>query len=168
MVLAEAEPVGGFVGISVSEPLLQGGILFAVFGYMIYLQPLMAIFNLAVFSPQLVFVPLMQGAINRRALARIGTLRAIGIAIVSVPLGEKQSEGSQQARIESVFVLDMGIYKLKFSMNFLMNLLHHIGVAGVLGLGGWYVVSGTTEIGTVVAFLAGLAKINDPWRDLVS
>ena len=35
MVLEEAEPIGGFTGISVSEPLLQGGILVSVIGYML-------------------------------------------------------------------------------------------------------------------------------------
>lgn len=33
MVLEEAEPIGGFTGISISEPLLQGGILLSVVGY---------------------------------------------------------------------------------------------------------------------------------------
>ena len=32
MILSEAEPIGSFVGVSVSEPLLQGGILVTVFG----------------------------------------------------------------------------------------------------------------------------------------
>jgi ABC-type bacteriocin/lantibiotic exporter with double-glycine peptidase domain len=28
-------------------------------------------------------------------------------------------------------------------------------------------VTGKTQIGTVVAFISGLAKINDPWSELV-
>ena len=51
IVLAKAEPVGGFVGTSVSEPLLQSGILIAVGGYMIYLQPLMALAVAVVIRP---------------------------------------------------------------------------------------------------------------------
>ena len=43
MTLSEAEPIGAFVGSSVSEPLLQGGILISVFAYMVYLQPMMAL-----------------------------------------------------------------------------------------------------------------------------
>jgi ABC-type multidrug transport system fused ATPase/permease subunit len=66
MVLEEAEPIGGFTGISVSEPLLQGGILVSVVGYMFVLQPWLALLGLAFFLPQWVFVPLLQGAINRR------------------------------------------------------------------------------------------------------
>ncbi|MGT2487171.1 hypothetical protein ACU4GA_16910 [Methylobacterium oryzae CBMB20] len=82
LVLAEVEPVGGFVGLSVSEPVLQGGIVAGTFGYMLYLNPLMAILALAVFSPQAVFVPLMQRAINRRVVTRTGTLRRISGGII--------------------------------------------------------------------------------------
>lgn len=61
----------------------------------------------------------------------------------------------------------MGIYRLKFVMNFLMNAMTHVGVASILAMGGYFVVSGRIEIGTVVAFLSALSKINDPWGDLV-
>ena len=60
---------GGFTGISVSEPLLQGGILVSVVGYMFVLQPWFALLGLAFFLSQTVFVPLLQSAINRRAQA---------------------------------------------------------------------------------------------------
>ena len=39
MILSESEPIGGFVGVSISEPLLQGGILLSVFGYLAWLEP---------------------------------------------------------------------------------------------------------------------------------
>jgi len=168
LILAETEPVGGFVGTSLSEPVLQGGVLLAVFGYMVYLQPLMALLCFLLFAPQLVIVPLMQAAINRRAQSRIRVLRAVSGALLDDNHREPGPAASQRGRIGQVFTLNMGIYKLKFSMNFLMNLLHHLGIAGVLALGGYYVVEGSIELGTVVAFLAGLAKINDPWGELVN
>jgi hypothetical protein len=42
IIIAEADAVGGFVGISISEPLLQLGILVSVAGYMLFLQPWIA------------------------------------------------------------------------------------------------------------------------------
>lgn len=165
LVLAEAEPVGAFVGVSVSEPVLQGGIVAGTFGYMLYLDPLMAALALAVFSPQVVFVPLMQRAINRRVVKRTGALRRISGGIIGQ--GRHGPSRLQKVRIDRVFRLNMGIFKLKFSMNFLMNLMHHAGVALTLGLGGYLVVNGQTELGTVVAFVAGLKQLNDPWGGLV-
>ena len=49
-----------------------------------------------------------------------------------------------------------------------MNLMHHMGVACALGIGGWYAVKGQMEVGTVVAVVSGLAKVNDPWGDVVN
>jgi len=168
MVLSEAEPIGGFVGISTSEPLLQGGVLLTVFGYMTYLQPEIALLSVAVFSPQLVFVPLMQRAINRRVRNRIRILRDVSGGIILSSHDKNLPTTAQDARIDTVFALNMGIYKLKFSMNFLMNLMHHLGVATVLGIGGWFAARGQIEVGTVVAFVSGLAKVNDPWGDVVN
>jgi ABC-type multidrug transport system fused ATPase/permease subunit len=168
VVLSETEPVGGFIGMSLSEPLLQGGVLVTVFGYLVHLQPEIALLCLLVFSPQLVFVPLMQHAINRRAGMRIQTLREVGGGIAGTDTRERGLAVLQDDRIDRVFALNMGIYKLKFSMNFLMNAMYHFGIVATLGIGGFYAATGRIEVGTVVAFLSGLAKVNDPWGDLVN
>src|SRR5207248_6161511 len=82
MIVAEVEPIGGFVGTSLSEPLLQAGILASVLAYIVHLDRWMAAAAFALFAPQLIFVPLMQSAINRRAGARVWVLRQLGISSV--------------------------------------------------------------------------------------
>jgi len=62
----------------------------------------------------------------------------------------------------------MGIYKIKYGMNLAMNLMQYFSVAAALGVGGWFVATDRIQIGTVVAVVAGLGKLNDPWGDLVS
>ncbi|HEY0123718.1 MAG TPA: ABC transporter transmembrane domain-containing protein [Rhizobium sp.] len=167
IILAEAEPVGGFVGTSISEPLLQIGILTAVCGYLVYLQPLMTIIVITIFLPQSGFVPAMQAAINRRVGQKISIMRNVSEDIVH--LGRAiDADGLQGSRIRDVFRINMSIYKIKFTMNFMMNLMTQMGYAGIFALGGYYVVTGKIEIGTVVAFVSGLSKINDPWGDLVN
>jgi len=185
VVVAEVDPVGGFIGLSVSEPLLHGGILLSVFGYMLILQPWMALVCLGVFLPQVVFVPLMQGAINRRTKSRIKILREVSVDIVDKASNSNSSEPTKpqsdqryvdedgegdryQERADRIFHLDMHIFRLKFTMNFLMNSMQHLAVAAILFVGGWFVVEGRTEVGTVVAFISGLERVNDPWGDLVN
>ncbi|MFI4998312.1 MAG: ABC transporter transmembrane domain-containing protein [Reyranellales bacterium] len=168
MIIEEAEPIGGFTGISVSEPLLQGGILASVIAYIVYLEPYLALISLAFFAPQMVFVPLLQAAINRRAQTRILVKRAISGSIVDGVASNGEHWASQGEPIERVFALNMGIYKLKFSMNLLMNLMYHLSVAVALCLGGWLAIEGRVEVGTVVAIVGGLGKLNDPWGDLVN
>ena len=173
MIVAEVEPIGGFVGESVSEPLLQAGVLATVLAYIVHLDPWMAAAALALFAPQLVFVPLMQRAMNRRTGARIWMLRQIGGGIIAhgIMAGGEPGAGRDQAdagRIERVFELNMGVAKIKFTMNFLMNLCSHLQIVAALLLGGWLVLSHELEIGGVVAFISGMGRLNDPWGDLVN
>lgn len=140
----------------------------AVLGYLIYLQPLMALVAIVVFLPQFILVPVMQGAINRRVGVRVFILRKMSIAFVETDTRNASSDDAQDRRSKRLFDLNMGIYKIKFSLNFVMNFLTSIGIASILGLGGYFVINGQTEIGTVVAFVSGLAKITSPWGDLVN
>jgi ABC-type bacteriocin/lantibiotic exporter with double-glycine peptidase domain len=56
----------------------------------------------------------------------------------------------------------------KFGINFLMNLLYSLGVIGILAVGSWLVLHERTDVGTIVAFLSGLSRMNAPWRDLMN
>jgi ABC-type bacteriocin/lantibiotic exporter with double-glycine peptidase domain len=170
IILSEADPVGLFVATSVSEPVLHGGVLLAVFSYLLYLQHWMALVALSLFVPQMVFVRLVQNAINRRTEARIQVMRRLSANIVTeTAAGVLDREArSYNQRVNSVYSLNMQIYRRKYSMNFLINLLFHFGTVGILFVGGWFVMQGRTDVGTVVAFISGLAKVNDPWNDLVT
>jgi ABC-type bacteriocin/lantibiotic exporter with double-glycine peptidase domain len=138
-----------------------------VVGYLVYLQPFMAIIILGVFLPQMIFVPLIQLSINRNARERISTVRAASIEAIGETI-ERSILVDQQQRYSRIFQLNMGIFKLKFSLNFLMNLTHPLGITLILSLGAWLVINGKTEIGTIVAFISGLSTVKDPWGDLVS
>jgi ABC-type multidrug transport system fused ATPase/permease subunit len=163
MIVAEVEPIGGFVGESVSEPLLQAGIMASVLAYLVHIDRWMAVAAFAIFVPQVAFVPLLQSAVNRRTGARIRVLRELGIAMI-----DRNDGADDERRIEQAFVLDMGIFKLKFTMNFLMNVCNHLQVVSALLVGGWWVYTQQLEIGGVVAFISGIGRLNDPWGDLVN
>jgi ABC-type bacteriocin/lantibiotic exporter with double-glycine peptidase domain len=49
-----------------------------------------------------------------------------------------------------------------------MNLLYSLGVIGILAVGGWLVLNDRTQVGTIVAFISGLNRMNSPWRDLMN
>jgi ABC-type multidrug transport system fused ATPase/permease subunit len=167
MIVAEVEPIGAFVGGSVSEPLLQSGVMLSVLAYMIHLDPWMALIAVGIFVPQLVFVPLMQKAIISRTAARVQLLRGLSVSIVDTPAQRERARGDP-GPIERVFELDMGIFKLKFTMNFLMNFCNHLQRIAALLLGGWYVLTDQLEVGGVVAFISAVDRLNDPWGDLVN
>lgn len=161
MAVAEAEPIGGFVGMAISEPLLQTGILVSVIGYMAWLEPWTLVLSVGYLLPQALFVPPLQQAINRLAGDRIKTLRRVSDDIV-------ERGTPDDRRVERVFELNMGIYRFKYGMNLGMNLMYAFSVAAALGVGGWFAASGRIDVGTVVAVVSGLGKLKDPWGDLVS
>jgi ABC-type multidrug transport system fused ATPase/permease subunit len=165
MIVAEVDPIGGFLGGSVSEPLLQGGILASVLAYLIHIDPWMALGAFALFVPQFFFVPLMQAAVNRRAGTRIRILRQLGIGVIDRANGHFRADDQ---RIDRVFSLDMGIFRFKFTMNFLMNLCSHLQIVSALLIGGWWVHIDRLELGGVVAFISGISRLTDPWGDLVN
>src|ERR1700736_3168520 len=168
MIVAEVEPIGGFVGASVSEPLLQGGVLLSVLAYMIHVDLWMAGTALVLFLPQLVFVPLMQGAMNRRTGARIQIIRQLSVSVVEATSGNDARDQTDDGRIDRVFELNMGIFRFKFTMNFLMNLSTQLQIIAALLVGGWLVYTDQLEIGGVVAAISGSGRFTAPWGDLVN
>lgn len=168
MIVAEVEPIGAFAGSCFSEPLLQGGVLLSASAYMFHLDPWMGLTALVLFVPQVAFIPMLQGGIVRRTGIRVRILRRLSTNIVSPRYDAATTGPADAARIERAFMLDMGIFSLKFSMNFLMNLCNHLQIIAALLLGGWFVLSDRLEIGGVVAFISAVARLNDPWGDLVN
>lgn len=168
MIVAEVEPIGGFVGQSISEPLLQAGTMLSVLAYLIHIDVWMALAAFGLFVPQLVIVPLLQAALNRRTGARIQVLRRLGAAMIGGAEGaDDASNRADDQRIDQAFALEMGIFKLRFTTNFLMNVSNHLQVVAALLVGGWAVLTGRLVIGGVVAFISGIARVKDPWGDLV-
>jgi len=170
IVVSEVEAVGGFVGSSFCDPLLNAGILVSVFGYMMVVQPWMALVAILIFLPQFLFIPFLQNAINLRTKRRIKKLRAMSVDIVNDQAAHEATRAKRtfRQRIRDVYRLNMQIYVRKYGMNFLMNLLYTLGVIGILGVGGWLLLQGRTEVGTIVAFISGLSRMNGPWGELVN
>jgi ABC-type bacteriocin/lantibiotic exporter with double-glycine peptidase domain len=164
MIVEEVEPIGGFTGVAVSQPLLAAGILASVIGYMFVLQPWLALLGLAFFVPQTVVVPMLQAAINRRARDRIVVKREVSAAMAE---GHGAAPSSLAGAIERIFRLNMRIFWFKYAMYLFLNLMHHLSVAVALCVGGWMALEGRIEVGTVVAIVGGLGKLIDPWGDLI-
>jgi ABC-type multidrug transport system fused ATPase/permease subunit len=174
MIVAEVEPIGGFVGQSISEPMLQGGTMLSVSAYLIHIDIWMALAAFGLFIPQFVIVPLLQVALNRRSGARVRVLRRLGGAMIAGNRGADAGSDrvdhqriADHQRIDRAFALEMGIFKLRFATNFLMNVTNHLQVVAALLVGGWAVLNGRLVIGGVVAFISGIARVKDPWGDLV-
>ncbi|MDA0218675.1 MAG: ABC transporter ATP-binding protein [Proteobacteria bacterium] len=162
MVASEAEQIGAFVGESLSFPLLQAGTLVAVMGYMLVVEPLIALFAFALFLPSLLITPWIQRRLNDLVGRRTVVLRELGDLIAA------EGETHGESRIREIYRVRMRILVLKYLVKLVNNLVGHLGPIGVLLFGGWMVIEGRTELGVVVAFISGFEKIMDPARELLN
>ena len=165
IIAAEAEKVGAFVGESISFPLLQAGVVVSIAGYMLIVEPLVAAIAIAFFVPSLVIVPIIQRKVNELAEERTTQTRELGEKLLE---DENIDTDRGDNLIESIYGLRLRIFYLKYFMKFLNNLIGHLGPLSVLMVGGWLVIQGETEIGTIVAFISGYERMINPARDLLN
>jgi len=171
MISTEAETVGKFVGDCISTPIVQAGTLLSVLSYMLYTEPLLGLVVLLIAVPQLVVVPLVQRRINAQTRERVRTLRQAGDLVVDNIRGSEagNSLASRVAKaFETIYAVRLRVFKLKFGLKFLVSALQSVGVFALLFAGGIMVLNGRTEIGIVVAFINGLDRVLDPWRELIA
>jgi ABC-type multidrug transport system fused ATPase/permease subunit len=172
MIATEAEAVGKFVGDCISTPVIQAGTLLSVLGYMLYTEPLLGLVVLLIAVPQVLIVPMVQRRINTLVRERTRTVRRAGDLIVDNMQGSGESAGSVGSEIGSAFDTIYGVrlrvFKLKFGLKFLVGAMQSVGVFTLLFAGGIMVLNGKTEIGIVVAFISGLDRVLDPWRELIA
>lgn len=163
MIASETERLGGFVGESLSFPLLQGGILLTVLGYMLWLEPVIAVVVVALLAPTLLITPPVQHVINRHAELRTRLLRQLADRLV-----EQLDPARRDQRIQRIYRMRMRIVLWRYLLKGINNLLGQLGPLAILLLGGWLVIDGQATVGTVVAFLSGFERIIDPARELLN
>ena len=171
MVAAEAEGIGGFVGESLSMPLLQGGTVVAVTGYLLWLDPLIASFAVVIYIPQALVVPRFQAAINRFARIYARQVRKLGDLVVARMAAPGNGDDGREpfGRLaEQAYDTQVRIYYIKFFLTALGNFLDALGPLLILLIGGWYVIRHDTDVSTIVVFISGFQKIADPWDQLIN
>jgi ABC-type multidrug transport system fused ATPase/permease subunit len=166
MIASEAEEVGRFAGTAMAAPLMQLGTLVSVIGYIASAQPVLGAFMIAIVVPQAVIAVAVQQRINDRVAHRVKVLRRATHRIAAEDI---ESAGEAvRSDFDEIYEARRRVFIFKFSSKLAMNVLTALGTAGILVLGGVLVIKGRTDVGTVVAALSGLTRINEPWRELIA
>jgi ABC-type bacteriocin/lantibiotic exporter with double-glycine peptidase domain len=166
MLSAEAEVVGSFAGAAIASPLMQLGTLVSVISFILASQAWLGLLALGVVAPQAAIVLAIQSRINRRVRERVQLLRNASDRISESDLTRVEEEVPAQFR--DIFETRRRIFLLKLSSKFALSAISVAGTVGILFLGGWLVLKGRSDVGTVVASVTGLTRIEGPWRELVS
>jgi ABC-type multidrug transport system fused ATPase/permease subunit len=125
MLAAETEDVSGFGGDAFGLPLLTGGTIAYVAGYLLWVQPSIALLAVVIYLPQALIVPMTQYSINRLARLRIVNVRHLGgiAANANTPGSGRAARVTGASVINRIYALRIGIYIRKYLLAALGNFL---------------------------------------------
>jgi ABC-type bacteriocin/lantibiotic exporter with double-glycine peptidase domain len=121
--------------------------------------------SLLFFVPQLIFVPLLQRLVNRRAKRKVELVRELGELIVEMPADHA---ADYRDRLRRIYRVRLQYYALKFLIKFLNNLLNHLAPLSVLMVGGYLVIQGAYHGRRGGRLHLRLMRLADPSRALLA
>lgn len=160
---AESEKVGGFVAESIALPLLQAGTVLSITGYMLAMEPLVALVAIVFLVPSVAMVALAQPVMNRLSRAKITVVRTLGQSVLQP--GRPAAVGTL---VERIYDLRLRFVSLKIATKSFNQLVTGLGLLSILLVGGWMAIEDRTEIGIIVAFMSGYERMTGPVRDLLN
>ena len=171
----EIDAVGGFVGTSISEFVINLTLMVAIAAYMLYIQPVIALVSAVFLAPQVMLALYMQRDLNVLVERQVGLVRKLGSETIEERDDHPRRDGypdegkeGEFRTIGAIFRNRMRFNALKFGLKALLNAVNAMGPLMVLLAGGYLVMKGQTTIGTVVAFVSGFERMSGPLRDLLN
>jgi ABC-type multidrug transport system fused ATPase/permease subunit len=177
MIVAETEPIGGFIGESISLPLFQGGLLVTYMVFIFNQDLWLGLAAIALYPPQLYLIPKLQRKINQLNKERVTTARQLSDRIGDSVAGAAEIRGNDTYHLESadisdrlgrIYALRYDIYKRKYFVKFLNNFLGQVTPFFFYSAGGYLVIKGDLTLGALVAVLAAYKDILNPWKELLT
>jgi ABC-type bacteriocin/lantibiotic exporter with double-glycine peptidase domain len=164
----EIDNVGGFVGTSISEFVVNATLLIVIAGYMIYVEPLIALVSAVFLLPQIFLALYMQTDLNTLVERQVGLVRRLGDETTASAPSKSKKITKGRRTIGAIFRNRIQFYYLKFGLKALLSIANAMSPLVVLIMGGYLVIQGQTTIGTVVAFVSGFERISGPLHDLLN
>jgi len=165
-----------FVGSAVSTPVSNILTLLAFAGYLLWLNPLLAVVSLSAYPAAMVLLPLLQRRANAANKQRVDLSRTFSGRIAESIDGIHEIHGNGAYRIEANkfnrLVEELRKVRVvwslyRFAVKSTNNFFTSLGPFLVFLLGGYLTIKGQLELGSLVAFLSAQEKLYDPWRDLI-
>ncbi len=163
---AEAEELGKFAGGAYSDPVVQIGTLISVIGYISSTQPGLGLIAFSMIVPQIIIVLVSQRKVNVFVAERVRILRSATDQLTTEEIDAVEQDIN--ALFDEIYETRRQMFLWKLSAKFLLSVINGAGTVGVLMLGGWLVLQGRTDVGTVVAATSGLTRIQGPTAFLIA
>ncbi len=177
MITAEVEPLGGFVGEAFSLPAFQGGTLLVILAFLFVQNWMLALAAVALYPIQLYLIPRLQRRVNLLGKRRVQLVRRLSERIGEAVQGVQEvhaHDTSQHVladfsfRLWQIFDVRYSIYLQKFFIKFVNNFIQQLGPFFFYSIGGYFVIVGELQIGTLMAAIAAHKDLAAPWKEILA
>ncbi|AVO37266.1 ABC transporter transmembrane domain-containing protein [Pukyongiella litopenaei] len=176
MITSEAEPMGGLMGDAVAQPVFQAGQMLTIVAFLFVQSLWFGLAAVALIPLQAWLIPRLQRQINLLNKERIGQVRhlsaeigesAAGISDLRANGGWRYRMAQFTDRLGKLFDIRFRIYRKKFFMKFLNNLITQMTPFLFYSIGGLLAIRGDITVGALVAALAAYKDLSSPWKELL-
>ncbi|MFN6978385.1 MAG: ABC transporter transmembrane domain-containing protein, partial [Gemmobacter sp.] len=175
-VLGEIEPLGGFIGEIIATPVFQGGLLVVYIVFIFVQNPWLGIAAIALYPFQAWLIPRLQAKVIRLNKERARNTRAladwIGESVSNV--GEIHVNDTARwhlaqvsKRLHSNTLIRKDLFERKFTIKFINNFLNQLPPFFFYSVGGYLVIQGELDFGSLVAVIAAYRDVASPWKELL-
>jgi putative ABC transport system ATP-binding protein len=172
----EVEPIGGFIGDAFIQPVFLGTQALTALLFILMQSVWLGLLAGGVVAIQFTIIPRM-----RRELLRLGRMRQLASRRLAGRIGEvvdgmeavhvhdtaRWERAEIGGRLHELFDIRFKIYKRKFIVKFLNNLLAQMTPFFFYAVGGYFALQGRLDIGQLVAVIAAYRELPPPLKELI-
>ncbi|MBX9876530.1 MAG: ABC transporter ATP-binding protein/permease [Thermoleophilia bacterium] len=172
----EVEPIGTFIGDAIVVPAFLGTQAATALAFILMQNVWLGLVAGSIVAVQIVVIPRLRREIirlsRRRQLAsrsfagRVGEVLD-GLETVTVNDAARWERAEIGGRLYELFDLRLKIYKRKFLVKYLNNLLAQVTPFLFYAIGGMFALRGQLDIGQLVAVLAAYRDLPPPLKELI-
>ncbi|MEM9044111.1 MAG: ABC transporter transmembrane domain-containing protein [Pseudomonadota bacterium] len=175
--LGEIEPLGGFIGEVIATPAFQGGLLI-VYSVFIFAQDVyLGLAAVALYPIQAWLIPKLQAKVIRLNKERAANTRGLAdeiagsvgnIADIHTNDTARWHLGQIATKLHYNTVIRLALFKRKFTIKFINNLINQLTPFFFYSVGGYLVIKGELDFGSLVAVLAAYKDLAGPWKSVLN
>ncbi|HSF93601.1 MAG TPA: ABC transporter transmembrane domain-containing protein [Thermohalobaculum sp.] len=175
--LGEIEPLGGFIGEVISTPAFQGGLL-CVYVTFIFIQDFwLGLAAISLYPIQAWLIPMLQAKVirlnkerarNTRGLADTISEAVSNVADIHTNDTARWHMAQISGRLHQNTLIRMDLFRRKFTIKFVNNFLNQLTPFFFYLAGGYLVIKGDLDFGSLVAVLAAYKDLAGPWKEVLN
>ena len=176
MIQNEVDPIGGFIGDAFIQPAFLGTQALTAIAFILLQNLVMGLVALGIVLVQAVVIPRLrieqlrlgrERQLKSRQLAgRIGEMVEGAPTIHNHGLG-LYAEADIGGRLGRLFTIRVDLFKRKFSVKYLNNLLAQVTPFFFYAIGGYFALHKQLDIGQLVAVIAAYRDLPPPVKELI-